>query len=186
VLSTSYEVPAQALEVPHHNSIDFNSPSNSYGPPPSGPAGLDVIGLESRANAVIVEPQTLHEEKSADLPGLSSGLSSTGLDFISAHKSHSLQVPTNQGAIGNFQLQIQGSHSEHNDNRVDGPDHQQILADGLLQSILTAIEQKPAQTVPQVTENDEEHDHKDAQTFLKSREGQHVLADKSDANAKDV
>ncbi|KAL7019601.1 hypothetical protein ACKWTF_011177 [Chironomus riparius] len=185
VLSAGYEVPAQALEVPQHNSINFNAPSNSYGPPSnsygppaSGPGHLEVVGLESRNNAVVSEltQSESRDTPRAQLPGLNSGLSSSGLDFISAIKSHSIEVPQNQGSAGNFQLQIQGSQSH--DNRIDGTNHKQILDDGLLQSILTAIEQKPAQTVPQVTE-DAESEHTEAKTFLKSREGQQVLGDKT-------
>lgn len=184
VLSAGYEVPAQALEVPQHNSINFNAPSNtygppsnSYGPPASGPGHLEVVGLESRNNAVVAEltQSESRDSQRAELPGLNNGLSSSGLDFISAIKSHSIEVPQNQGPVGNFQLQIQGSQSH--DNRIDGTNHKQILDDGLLQSILTAIEQKPAQTVPQVTE-DAETQHTEAKTFLKSREGQEVLGDK--------
>jgi hypothetical protein len=190
VLSAGYEVPAQALEVPQHNSINFNAPSNtygppsnSYGPPASGPGHLEVIGLESRNNAVVAEltPSESRDTPRSELPGLSNGLSSSGLDFISAIKSHSIEVPQNQGSVSNFQLQIQGSQSQ--DNRIDGTNHKQILDDGLLQSILTAIEQKPSQTVPQVTE-DAETEHTEAKTFLKSREGQEVLGDKSVVDAK--
>jgi hypothetical protein len=188
VLSAGYTIPAQNLEIPQHNSANFiqqpsNSygpPSDSYGPPASGPANLDVIGLESRNNAVVAELQT-SESKNVDqtLPGLTGGLSDSGLDFISAHKSHTLVLPKNQGSASDFKFHIQGSHSESGDNRVDGPDHQQILADGLLQSILSAIEQQPGpQSVPQVSE-EAETEHKDAKIFLKSREGQEVLADKN-------
>ncbi|KAG5685157.1 hypothetical protein PVAND_014349 [Polypedilum vanderplanki] len=183
VLSTSYEVPAQNFEVPQHNSVDFNSPANSYGPPASGPASssLDVIGLESRGNSVIVEPQTAesNDAPKVELPGLSSGLSNSGLDFISATKSHTLVLPTSQsGPTRNFQLNIQSSHSDQSDNRVDLPNHQQILADGLLNSILNAIEQ-PSPTVPQVSE-DPEQEHNEAKKFLESKAGQEVLAEKKE------
>ncbi|KAG5685153.1 hypothetical protein PVAND_014345 [Polypedilum vanderplanki] len=184
VLSTSYEVPAQNFEIPQHNSVDFNSPANSYGPPASGPASssLDVIGLESRGNSVIVEPQTAesNDAPKVELPGLSSGLSNSGLDFISATKSHTLVLPTSQsGPTRNFQLNIQSSHSDQSDNRVDLPNHhQQILADGLLNSILNAIEQ-PSSTVPQVSE-DPEQEHKEAKKFLESKAGQEVLAEKKE------
>ena len=182
VLSAGYTVPAQSLEIPQHNSANFhqtlNTPTDSYGPPPSGPAALDVIGLDPRSNhhseLQVSETQNI---ASSSLPGLSSGLS--GLDFISAQKSHTLVLPKNQGASQEFKFHIQGSHSGVDENRVDGTNHQEILAEGLLQSILSAIEQKPApETVPQVSE--EENEHKDAKIFLKSKEGQEVLADKSD------
>lgn len=185
VLSAGYTVPSQGLEIPQQTSQNFQQPSNSYGlpadsygPPASGPASLDVIGLDPRSNHHS-ELQTSETQNvaSASLPGLSGGLS--GLDFISAHKSHTLVLPKNQGASQEFKIHIQGSHSDVDENRLDGTNHQEILAEGLLQSILTAIEQKPAETVPQVSE-DTETEHKDAQVFLKSKEGQEVLADKSD------
>lgn len=186
VLSAGYSIPAQNLEIPQHNSANFQQPQNtygvpsdSYGPPASGPASLDVIGLDPRSN----HNSELHTAESSNvaqtLPGLNGGLGDSGLDFISAHKSHTLVLPKNQGSASDFKFHIQGSHSENSDNRVDGPDHQQILADGLLQSILSAIEQKPGpQAVPQVSE-DVESEHKDAKFFLTSREGQEVLADKN-------
>jgi hypothetical protein len=178
VLSAGYSVPAQGLEIPQQSYIQ--QPATSYGPAASGPANLDVIGLESRHNPVIAELQTSETQNIAEaLPGLSGGLTSTGLDFISAHKSHTLVIPKNQGSVQDFKFNIQGSHNENGDNRLDGPDHQQILADGLLQSILSAIEHQP-QSVPQVNEDAAETEHKDAKTFLSSHEGREVLADKSE------
>lgn len=184
-LSSNYEIPQVALEVPQHNSIDFNSPSNSYGPPASGPASLDVIGLESeqRANSIVsTEQQNIVSGGSetqilggGSLPGLSDGLG--GLDFISAQKSHSIQLPSQGASNGAYQIQFTTSHSDQNSNRIDAPDHQQILADGLLQSILSAVEQKPIDAVPQVTE-DQETDHSEVKVFLKSPTGQEVLKDK--------
>ena len=186
-LSGGYEIPQVALEVPQHNSIDFSSQSNSYGPPASGPASLDVLGLESqqRANTVSIssEQQKIvsggsHAQISGEnLPGLDNGLSGSGLDFISAQKSHSIEVPTNNGNIGAYQIQFTTSHSDQNGNRIDAPNHQQILADGLLQSIISAVEQKPGNNVEQVS-NDQETDHSEVQVFLKSPQGQEVLADK--------
>lgn len=184
-LSSNYEVPSVSLAVPHHNSIDFNSPSNSYGPPASGPASLDVIGLESqqRANTVLAEHQNIISAGTTSqvfeqaLPGLSSGLSGSGLNFLSAQKSHSIEVPSQGGNSGSYQLQFVQSHSGQNSNSIDSQNHDNILADGLLSSIISAIEKKPAQTVPQVTE-DQETDHSEVQVFLKSPEGQDVLADK--------
>lgn len=187
-LSSNYEIPSIQLEIPNHNSIDFNSPSNSYGPPASGPAStLDVRGLEaleSRNSAVISTEH--HNVISAgqqtniegNLPGLSEGLSSTGLNFISAQESQSIQVPA-QGQLGQYQLHIQSSNSDG--NRIDGQNHQQILSDGLLQSILSAVEQQPSYTVPQTT-HDQETDHSEVQIFLKSPEGQDVLSDKQDVS----
>lgn len=175
-----YEIPTFTLDVPQHNNIDFNSPSNSYGPPASGPAAnLDVIGLESqhRANG----HHNLVAEGSAtsfvsSLPGLDSGLGSAGLHFASATKSHSIQLPPNGGSIPHFQVQLQSSISDQNSNSIDTPGHQTILADGLLESVLHAIEEQPS--VPQVTE-DQQTDHSEVKIFLNSPTGQDVLSDKS-------
>ncbi|CRL05751.1 CLUMA_CG018780, isoform A [Clunio marinus] len=186
--NSGYDIPNVALEVPQHNSIDFNSPSNSYGPPASGPASIDaidVIGLESspRANAVsstdehnVVAAASEYSVNSETLPGLETGLSGSGLNFISAQKSQSIEVPK-EAQLGSYHLQLITSSSEQNSNTIDAPNHQQILADGLLQSILSAVEQKPAHTIPQVSE-DHQTDHSEVQVFLKSPEGQEVLADK--------
>lgn len=177
-LSSNYEVPRVNLEVPQQNSIDFNSNSNSYGPPASGPAALDVIGLESQQRVNTFEEQNIvsagvnTENSNEGLPGLSGGLS--GLNFISAQKSHSIDVPAQGSQLGQYQLQFATSHSDQGSNSVDSPNHQQILADGLLQSILTAIEQKPIHAVPQVTE-DLETDHSEVKVFLTSPKGQEVL-----------
>lgn len=183
LVQQQYEIPAFTLDIPQHNSVNFNSPSNSYGPPASGPAGnLDVIGLESqhRANSVQIEHQNLIAEGSANsfvssLPGLDTGLASSGLEFASATKSHSIQLPPNGGPIPHFQVQLQSSISDQNSNSIDAPGHQTILADGLLESVLHAIEEQPS--VPQVTE-DQQTDHSEVKVFLNSPTGQDVLSDK--------
>ncbi|CAO1439470.1 unnamed protein product [Diamesa serratosioi] len=175
---------SEALEIPNHSSADFNSAS-SYGPPASGPALLDNVGYESQVrsnsgSSSSSETQIIQstgseshssssQQHNEQLPGLNTGLS--GLDFISAQKSQSLQIPV-QGALGSYQLQFQSSSG----NSIDGPNHQQILSDGLLNSILSAIEQ-PNQQIPQVTE-DQQTDHSEVQVFLKSPAGQDVIADK--------
>lgn len=175
-------VVSESLEIPSHNSADFNSAS-SYGPPASGPALLDNVGYESQVRSNIggstsetqiiestgSESHSSSHQQNEQLPGLNTGLS--GLDFISAQKSQSLQIPV-QGALGSYELQFQSSGG----NSVDGPNHQQILSDGLLNSILSAIEQ-PNQQIPQVTE-DQQTDHSEVQVFLKSPAGQNVIADK--------
>ena len=190
-LSGNYEIPSGDLLVPQHNSIDFSSQSNSYGPPASGPASTDVIGLESqRANSVInSEQQNLASISSSSqshgeqLPGLSSGLS--GLNFISAQKSHSIDVPSQGGQVDSYQLQFTSSVSDHGSNQLDAQNHNNILADGLLNSIISAIEKKPIQTVPQVTE-DLDTDHSEVQVFLKSPTGQEVLADKTTSSDEHI
>jgi hypothetical protein len=194
---SGYDIPSESLNIPQHNNIDFNSPSNSYGPPASGPAeenfdvrgSLDVLGLESqqRINTVSAEQQNIISAGvdtqiiGQALPGLENGLGGSGLDFISAQKSHSIEVPTQNFQSGGQQYQLQFTTSHSGGNDVGAPNHQQILSDGLLQSILSAVEKKPERTVPQVTE-DQETDHSEVQVFLKSPQGQEVLADKPAAS----
>jgi hypothetical protein len=183
LVQQQYEIPAFTLDIPQHNNVNFNSPSNSYGPPASGPAAnLDVIGLESqhRANSVQIEHQNLIAEGSAtsfasSLPGLDSGLASTGLEFASATKSHSIQLPPSGGPVPRFQVQLQSSISDQHSNSIDAPGHQTILADGLLESVLHAIEEQPS--IPQVVE-DQQTDHSEVKVFLNSPTGQDVLSDK--------
>lgn len=183
----NYEIPQFTLDVPQHNSVDFNSPSNSYGPPASGPANLDVIGLESqqRGNSFDIHGQGLVAAGSSQhtvstLPGLESGFISTGLEFAGARKSHTIQLPPHGGPVPNFKIDILSSVAEQHSNAVDADSHQEILSEGLLDSVIDAIEKQP--TVPQVTE-DLDTDHSEVQVFLNSPQGQEVLADKPAAEA---
>lgn len=71
------------------------------------------------------------------------------------------------------------SIAEQHGNAVDSDNHQQILSEGLLDSVIDAIEKQKA--VPQVTE-DLQTDHSEVQVFLNSPQGQVVLADQPGAS----
>lgn len=109
-----------------------------------------------------------------DLPGLSG----SGLDVISSQKSQSLTIPV-QGNLGSYQLQFQAADPlGSSGNSIDVPNHQQFLSEGLLQSILNAIEQPDSnsQAIPQTT-FEELHNHSDVDSFINSQAGQEVLAE---------
>ncbi|KAJ6635326.1 hypothetical protein Bhyg_13911 [Pseudolycoriella hygida] len=109
-----------------------------------------------------------------DLPGLSG----SGLDIISSQKSQSVTIPV-QGNLGTYQLQFQAADPlGSSGNSIDVPNHQQFLSEGLLQSILNAIEQPDAnaQAIPQTT-FEELHNHSDVDSFINSQAGQEVLAE---------
>lgn len=176
-----FSSPAASLEVPRQASIEFNSPSSSYGPPASGnPQDSHEFASSSRSNIVVEAEKQNIEAAGSESTSFVSGqdlpkhAALEGLDVISTQKSESLSIPV-EGKFGNYQLQFQSANGEN--NAIDSPNHQQFLTDGLLQSIITAIEQKPSQTVPQVTEEDQESDHSEVQIFLKSPDGQEVLSD---------
>lgn len=106
------------------------------------------------------------------------GLDGAGLDIISAQQSHSLTIPV-QGSLGTYQLQFQAADPLGSvSNNLDAPNHQQILSEGLLQSILSAIEQpgSNAIAVPQST-FDAVQTHNDVDSFIQSQAGQDVLAE---------
>lgn len=107
------------------------------------------------------------------------GLDGAGLDIVSAQKSQSITIPVT-GTQGTYQLQFQSAHGltggEYND--LDSPNHQQILSDGLLQQILSAIEQPSAKSdvVPQVSTYEEDLDAQtDVDQFIKSEIGKETL-----------
>lgn len=153
---------AQAYTSEESNSID-----SSYGPPASG--------------AAIGEYRTAHQLSGSEsvsassLPGLSGGLG--GLELVSAQKSHSLTIPV-QGQLGSYQLQFQAANpvgSGHGGS--GGAPHEQILTEGLLQSILSAIEQPQSNFQQESSSYDPNIDHSEVSVFLKSPEGQKTLAD---------
>lgn len=94
----------------------------------------------------------------------------TGLNVVSAQKSQSITIPV-EGARGNYELQFQATDQT---GAASAP-HQQLLSEGLLQQILSAIEQPgQVQNVPQVSQ--EPHtDHDDVQIFLKSPEAEPII-----------
>lgn len=106
------------------------------------------------------------------------GLSGSGLDIISSQKSQSVTIPV-QGTLGSYQLQFQAADPLGSvGNSIDAPNHQQFLSEGLLQSILSAIEQPDSnsQSIPQTT-FEELHNHSDVDSFINSQAGQEVLAE---------
>lgn len=173
-IQQSFELPIQSLDVPQYKNV--NSAYNSYLPPTSH---HDVVGSESRGNVAIIEPQTTNEAADKNqlfLPENSNVAINAGSDFTYKGRTQTLIIPPNQLPEENIKLYIQSSNLDFNqknkrDSQTSG--HQQILADGLLQSIITAIEKQP-QKVHQVP-NETQINHMDAKTFLKSRQGQSVL-----------
>ncbi|XP_065087415.1 uncharacterized protein LOC135709136 [Ochlerotatus camptorhynchus] len=153
---------AQAYTSEESNSID-----SSYGPPASG--------------NVVSEYRTAHQlsgsesvSTAASLPGLSGGLG--GLELVSAQKSHSLTIPV-QGKLGSYQLQFQAANPLGSGHGGSGAPHEQILSEGLLQSILSAIEQPQGSFQHEASSYDPNIDHSEVSVFLKSPEGQKTLAD---------
>lgn len=121
-----------------------------------------------------VQDDQQHNTQINDLPGLSG----SGLDIISSQKSQSVTIPV-QGALGSYQLQFQSADPlGSGGNSIDVPNHQQFLSEGLLQSILNAIEQpgSNSQAIPQTT-FEELHNHSDVDSFINSQAGQEALAE---------
>jgi hypothetical protein len=172
---TSYQVAPTVLDA----SANLESPQSSYGPPASGNP-TDNQGYESQVKSATttitgeLKDTVEGESNQVNLPGLSSV---AGLDLLSAQKSQSLEIPV-QGALGSYQLQFQSAEPVGSaSNDIEHPPHQQILSEGLLQSILSAIEQpNQGNAIPQAS-FDQQTDHSDAAVFLDSVEGQKVLSE---------
>ncbi|XP_062140555.1 trithorax group protein osa [Drosophila sulfurigaster albostrigata] len=146
--NVGYNAIAQSIPlVEQHTEFLSGGPSDSYGPPPSGnDIDFDHSGYASQKSAVAALPDGTDPNQ---LPGLN------GLDVISAQKSQSIQL--NAGAeksAQNFEIQFgtslnnaagsgNGNANIANPTNLDehGVNHEEILSQGLLQSILTAIEQ---------------------------------------------
>ncbi|XP_053660372.1 uncharacterized protein LOC128709400 [Anopheles marshallii] len=189
---TQHQLPeAQAyVQEPRYQSHDVVSVSSDCG---HGPTSVDVQQSIQTNQLSIVGPsatasysadysnsnniQEHYGESSSrhvqtsSLPGLDGGLG--GLELISAQKSQSLTIPV-QGQHGSYQLQFQSADPQG----AGSAPHEQILSEGLLQSILSAIEQ------PQQHRAADEHDsydpnidHSEVSVFLKSPEGQKTLQD---------
>uniref|UniRef100_A0A1B0CH24 Putative mucin 91c isoform a n=1 Tax=Lutzomyia longipalpis TaxID=7200 RepID=A0A1B0CH24_LUTLO len=160
-----------------------HQPHAVYGVPDFGPAfhsgGGDSLAYDTEVRSAAVpagqqnsdsKAEPSEEEKTkAEVSGL------TGLDVISAQKSQSITIPV-QGALGTYQLQFQAADplAGGDANGIDAP-HQQLLSQGLLQSILSAIEQPNGQN-QQVTQ-DIHSNHDDVAVFVRSPEGQEALAE---------
>lgn len=172
------------------NTHEEQSPSSSYGPPPSGNPADNFYRSDSLAHGSQksfsstqfdglnnLNNNTSSNDTSDELPGLSSA----GLDIISAQKSLSvpLEIPI-QGQHGTYQLQFQAADplaSQNND--IESPDHQKLLSEGLLQSILSAIEQpKSSNDAPEVPLPKQSLDeHPEVNEFVNSAVGQETLSE---------
>lgn len=120
-----------------------------------------------------------NQQRLESVNGALPGLDGAGLDIVSAQKSQSITIPVT-GNHGTYQLQFQSANGltgiESND--LDSPNHQQILSDGLLQQILSAIEQPSSKSeiVPQVSSYDDDLDAQtDVDQFIKSEIGKETL-----------
>lgn len=170
--SSSYESLLRSHEV--------NGPSSSYGPPPSGDPN-DSYAHGSHKSLSTIHVQELNETQSASetsyrqLPGLDGA----GLDIISAQKSHTVEIPV-QGQLGTYALQFQSADPlASQNNELGTPDHQRLLSEGLLQSILSAIEHPKSdnhldasQTIDESLDN-----HPDVKEFVVSEQGKDTLAE---------
>lgn len=173
------------------NVPEIHEPSSSYGPPPSGnPAdsiayssqhkstSVSIDSTASTSNVAAVEDK---ETKVGDLPGLAGA----GLDIVSAKQSKSIEIPI-QGKLGSYSIQFQSANpiSSQNNEVGGGPDHQKLLSEGLLQSILSAIEQPQSnsQSTAQSSSSGSIQNHQEVDRFLKSSIGQQTLAEPKKVN----
>lgn len=163
------------------NAHEEHSPSSSYGPPPSGnPADSYAHGSQKSLSTVQIDSisnnnlksNTTDSQQVSELPGLSNA----GLDIISAQKSIPIEIPV-QGQLGTYSLQFQAADPlASQNNEIDTPDHQRLLEEGLLQSILSAIEQPKSNQTPQTTKETLDN-HPEVGDFVKSVVGQETLAE---------
>lgn len=186
VLTSSYDAPASGditAQSQQSAQIEVHSPSSSYGPPPSGnPADSLAYDSELKSSSVAVDTvqsdasstSVVQDTNPASLPGLDGA----GLDIVSAKQSHSLEIPV-QGALGSYQLQFQSANPlGGQSNEVDGPDHKQLLSEGLLQSILSAIEQPQSNGfTPPAAPAVSFENQADVEQFIHSRVGQDALSE---------
>lgn len=182
-LASSYDAPASGdiTAQSQQSTREVHPPSSSYGPPPSGnPADSLAYDTELKsiaadaAKSEATSASAVQETNPAQLPGLDGA----GLDIVSAKQSHSLEIPV-QGSLGSYSLQFQsadplGSQS----NEVDGPDHKQLLSEGLLQSILSAIEQPNSNGFEAPAGQAVSYENQeDVERFVRSRVGQDTLSE---------
>lgn len=131
-----YDAIAHSVPVAEQHTQFLGSAADGYGPPSSGnEIDLDHFGYASQKSAVAALPDGTDLQR---LPGLND------LNVISAQKSQSIKIGASNGQPHqNFQVQF----GNVNDSSAT---HEDILSQGLLQSILTAIEQPQASSsVPQ-------------------------------------
>ncbi|XP_036344608.1 trithorax group protein osa-like, partial [Rhagoletis pomonella] len=144
--SNAYNAISQSIPVAEqHTQFLEQEPADSYGLPQSGnDIDHDYDGYASQKSAVAALPDGTDPQ---DLPGLD------GLNVISAQKSQSIQLSPEQvsGAAHSqheptFQLDIAGNGVKSIQTEQSA-NHEEILSEGLLQSILTAIEQPQSKNV---------------------------------------
>ncbi|XP_037938001.1 protein pygopus isoform X2 [Teleopsis dalmanni] len=134
--ANAYNAISQSIPVAEQHTQFIEGPSDSYGPPASG-NDIDHTGYASQKSTVTALPDGTDPQ---NLPGLD------GLNVISAQKSQSIQITPDQvnsqpqASQTTYQLQFGGDASQSN-NPEQNANHEEILSQGLLQSILTAIEQ---------------------------------------------
>lgn len=183
-LLTSYGPPASGAASSIDsliNTHEEHAPSSSYGPPPSGnPAdnyahgsqkSLSTVEINSVNNSTSNRTET--DTNVSELPGLTSA----GLNIISAQQSLPIEIPV-QGQLGSYSLQFQAADplaSQNND--IDSPDHQKLLSEGLLQSILSAIEQPKSNDHTQIVTKESLNNHPAVNEFVNSAVGQETLAE---------
>lgn len=149
-----------------HTQFIATGPSNSYVPAASGNA-IDHEGYASQKNEIKALPDGTDPQS---LPGLD------GLNVISAQKSESIHLTEQQAMAQSaaskhtFQLQASGNSA------AGGQNHDEILSESLLQSILTAIEQPQSknsnsQQTAQNRSDDQVHD--DEEDSSKDQEDDH-------------
>lgn len=166
---------------------------SSYIPPPSGivhsesSASGYTSASEQVSHEVLPEPSQLRAAKSEESSS-SHHSSDDGHIEIQQSNERDLSQITNgdflsvQGKLGSYQLQFQSANGlgdNGDSNSVDGATHQQLLTEGLLQQILSAIEQPNQQSdavVPQAS-YDQHRDHRDAADFLHSPDGQAIISE---------
>lgn len=184
-LLTSYGPPASGSASSIDalvNTQEIHEPSSSYGPPPSGnPGDSSAHGSQKSLFSIQIDSKntTLNATESNQydqLPGLdNSGID--GLNIISAQKSHTVEIPI-QGQLGRYALQIQAADPlASQNNELETPDHEKFLTEGLLQSILSAIEQPKSNNGPQLEQSNSEsiHNHPEIKEFVSSASGQETL-----------
>lgn len=197
-LLTSYGPPASGAVSngdPYANEQEGStSLQSSYGPPASGnPADSYAHSVDSYAHGSQKSVSTvqidsisnnnnnntstnINDTRIDELPGLST----SGLDIVSAQKSVNIEIPV-QGQLGSYSLQFQAADPlASQNNELDSPDHQKLLSEGLLQSILSAIEQpkqNDAPTQPEQIQTENLHNHPAINEFVNSAVGQETLAE---------
>lgn len=169
---------------------------SSYIPPPSGivhhsessSSGYQSASSEQVTHEVLPEASELRAAQSE------SSSSSSDDGHFEIRKSNEKDLPpltsdsiSVQGKLGSYQLQFQSANGlgdSGDNNSVDGATHQQLLSEGLLQQILSAIEQ-PNQhpNIPQ-SSYDQLRDHREAAAFLHSPDGQAIIAEKKSSTTK--